>query len=149
MEHKASEPSAEARETPAAPVVGVETEQRISWLTPLVGAVAAACVYFAGKRGWALGLFLGSLLAWLNFRWLRRAMDALVAGSAAQADVARPRVPLLTYFAAGFRYGLLAVGVYVIFIYLHVPLVSLILGLCALGAAAVAASVWEILHPVD
>lgn len=149
MERKPSEPAAEARETPAARIVGLETERRISRLTPLMGAVAGVSVYFAGKRGWALGLFLGSLLAWLNFRWLRRGMDALVTGSAAQAGLAQPRLPLLTYFAAAFRYGLLAVGVYVIFIYLHVPLVSLILGLCALGAAAVAASVWEILHPAD
>jgi hypothetical protein len=48
-----------------------------------------------------------------------------------------------------FRYGLIALAVYVIFIYLRVPLVSMVVGLCALGAAAIAASVYEILHPAD
>jgi hypothetical protein len=58
-------------------------------------------------------------------------------------------VPVTTYLTALVRYGLLALTVYVIFVYLHVPLGSMILGLCALAAAAIAASVWEILRPVD
>ena len=146
MDQNATEPS--GSQAPPVRVVGLQTERRIAWMTPLIGAIAAFAVYLAHFASWALGLFLGSLLAWLNFRWLRRGMDALVAGSVAQQGLPTPRVPLLTYFAVAFRYGLLAIAVYVIFIYLHVPLVSLILGLCALGAAAVAASVWEILHPV-
>ena len=149
MERNPSDPPAVPGAEASAPVVGLGTERRIAWMTPLIGAAAALLVYFAHRHDWALGLFLGSLLAWLNFRWLRRGMDSLVAGSAAQQGLPKPRVPLLTYFAAAFRYGLLAIGVYVIFIYLHVPLVSLILGLCALGAAAVAASVWEILGTAD
>jgi len=48
-----------------------------------------------------------------------------------------------------FRYGLLALAVYVIFNYLHVPIGSMVVGLCALAAATIAASVWEILHPVE
>jgi len=58
-------------------------------------------------------------------------------------------VPFLTYFAMVFRYGLIAFAVYVIFIYLRVPLVSMVVGLCALGAAAIAASVYEIWHPSE
>ena len=61
----------------------------------------------------------------------------------------RPQVPLATYFTAIFRYGLLALAVYVIFEYLHVPLGSMVAGLCALAAATIAASVWEILRPLD
>jgi len=48
-----------------------------------------------------------------------------------------------------FRYGLIALAVYVIFIYLRVPLVSMVVGLCALGAATIAASVYEIWHPLE
>jgi len=44
---------------------------------------------------------------------------------------------------------LLGLTVYVIFVFLQVPLGSMILGFCALAAAAIAASVWEILRPVD
>jgi len=48
-----------------------------------------------------------------------------------------------------FRYVLIALAVYVIFKYLHVPVLSMIFGLCSLGAAATAVSVHEILQPAD
>jgi hypothetical protein len=76
-------------------------------------------------------------------------LDALVVASTAQAGKEKPAVPLLSYFGMVFRYGLIALAVYVIFIYLRVPLVSMIVGLCALGAATVAASVYEILYPAE
>jgi hypothetical protein len=123
------------------------TERRISRLTLLVGFVAALLVALLRDRLWGAGLAIGAALAWLNFRWLRRGLDALVLASTAQAGKEKPVVPLLTYFAMFFRYGLIALAVYVIFIYLRVPLVSMVVGLCALGAAAIAASVYEILHP--
>jgi len=98
----------------------------------------------AQSRVWAAGLLIGAVLAWLNFRWLRRGLDALVAASAAQAGAEKPRVPLGAYFAAVFRYGLIALVVYVIFKVLKVPLASMIVGMCALAAAAIAASVYEL-----
>ena len=64
--------------------------------------------------------------------------------STAQTGAPKPQVPLGTYFLALFRYALIALIVYVIFKVLNVPLVSMMLGLCALGAAAIAASVYEI-----
>ena len=126
-------------------LAGVETERRIAWLTLVFGVVASAAA-FAGSRLWAAGLLIGAVLAWLNFRWLRRGLDVLVAASAAQAGVAKPRVPLGTYFAAVFRYGLIALLVYVIFKILKVPLASMVVGMCALAAAAIAASVYELWH---
>jgi hypothetical protein len=135
------------QETVVSVVPGADTERRIAWLTPLLGLAAAAIVLAIGNRDWAEGLLIGTALAWLNFRWLRRGLDVLVAASAAQHGREKPRVPLLTYFTAIFRYGLLAFAVYVIFIYLHLPLASMVVGLCALGTATIAASVWEILVP--
>jgi hypothetical protein len=125
------------------------TESRISWLTLLIGFVAALLVALLRDRFWGAGLAIGTALAWLNFRWLRRGLDALVVASTAQAGKEEPAVPLLSYFAMLFRYGLIALAVYVIFIYLRVPLASMVVGLCALGAATIAASVYEILHPAD
>ena len=125
------------------------TERRISWLTLLIGVVAGLSVALLRDRLWGAGLGIGAALAWLNFRWLRRGLDALVVASTAQAGKEKPVVPLLSYFGVVFRYGLIALAVYVIFEYLRVPLVSMVVGLCALGAATVAASVYEILHPVD
>ena len=95
---------------------------------------------------WAGGLLIGAVLAWTNFRWLRRGLDALVAASTAQAGVEKPRVPLGTYFGAVFRYGLIALIVYVIFKFLQVPLASMVVGMCALAAAAMAASVYEVVR---
>ena len=125
------------------------TEQRIAWLTLSIGFLAALLVAVLRDRPWGAGLAIGATLAWLNFRWLRRGLDALVVASTAQAGKEKPVLPLLTYFAVLFRYGLIALAVYVIFEYLRVPLVSMVVGLCALGAATIAASVYEILHPAD
>jgi len=52
-----------------------------------------------------------------------------------------------TYFRAVFRYVLIALAVYVILSIWHVPVLSMIFGLCSLGAATMAVSVHEILHP--
>jgi hypothetical protein len=125
------------------------TERRISRLTLLIGLTAALLVVLFRDRLWGAGLAIGTFLAWLNFRWLSKGLDALVVASTAQAGEEKPVVPILTYFAMLFRYGLIALAVYVIFIYLRVPLVSMVVGLCALGAATIAASVYEILHPSD
>ena len=125
------------------------TERRISWLTLLIGLVTALLVALLHDRLWGAGLAIGAALAWLNFRWLRQGLEALVVASTAQAGKEKPEVPLLSYFAMLFRYGLIALAVYVIFEYLRVPLVSMVVGLCALGAATIAASVYEILHPAD
>jgi small-conductance mechanosensitive channel len=122
------------------------TERRIAWLTLAFGAAACVAAALGGSRMWAGGLLIGAILAWLNFRWLRRGMDALVAASAAQAGAKKPRVPLGAYFAAVFRYGLIALVVYVIFKVLQVPLASMVVGMCALAAAAIAASVYELWH---
>jgi hypothetical protein len=101
----------------------------------------------SGHRAWAIGLAVGAILGWLNFRWLGRGLDALVAASKAQQGHEKPVVPWWNYLFALFRYALLGLTVYVIFIYRHIPLASMIVGLCALAAAAIVASVWEILAP--
>jgi ATP synthase I chain len=131
----------------AGAAIGAATERRIAWLTLVIGAVAAVAGLAARGWLWGLGLAIGTLLAWLNFRWLARGLDALVAASTAQTGAPKPRVPISTYFLAVFRYTLIALAVCVIFKFLYVPLVSMILGLCALGAAAIAASVYELVRP--
>ena len=128
---------------------GTETERRISWLTPLFGVAGAAAAILLRDRAWGAGLAIGAVLAWVNFRWLRRGLDNLMQASTAQSESKNPQVPLGSYFLALLRYALIGLTVYVIFEYLHVPLASMVVGLCALGAAAIAASVYEIWHPVE
>jgi hypothetical protein len=141
MQAKVAEPGVAAS--------GAQTERRISWLTLLFGFASAAIAAALRHNLWAAGLAIGTVLGWLNFRWLRRALDALVVVSTAQAGREKPKVPITTYLVALFRYGLLGLAVYVIFVFLHVPLGSMILGFCALAAAAMVASVWEIFRPAD
>lgn len=128
---------------------GRATERRIAWLTLALGFTSGAIVALIGQARWGTGMAVGTALAWLNFRWLRRGVNTFVLASKAQSGSAKPRVPIGTYFLMLFRYGLLAFAVYVIFEYLNVPLLSMVVGLCALAVAAIAASVYEILHPVD
>jgi small-conductance mechanosensitive channel len=122
------------------------SESRISQLTLVIGLLAAIAVAYFRSPRFGAGIFIGSLLAWLNFRWLKQGIDALTAAVAARQ---KAKVPIGTYFKAVFRYGLIALAAYVIFKYLNVPVLSMILGLCALGAATMVVSVYEILRPQD
>ncbi len=136
-------------EQSTAPSVGERTVRRIAYLIPSFGISAGLLAGLLHHWDWGAGLVLGSGLAWLNFRWLRRGLDGLVTASIAQSGAEKPRVPLITYALMILRYGLIALTVYVIFEALKVPLLSMVLGLCALGAATIAASVYEILRPVE
>lgn len=125
-------------------IAGSRTEARIGRLTILFGAVAAAAAAGLGHRLWASGLVVGTILGWLNFRWLGRGADALVLAATAQHGTEKPLVPWWNYLLPLFRYALIGLTVYVIFRYRNIPLASMIVGLCALAAAAIAAGVWEI-----
>jgi hypothetical protein len=133
--------------TDSVAIAGSRTEIRISWLTIGLGAIAVAVAALSGHRAWASGLAIGTVLGWLNFRWLGRGLDALVLASTAQRGREKPLVPWWTYVLALFRYALIGLTVYVIFVYRNIPLASMIVGLCTLAAAAIVASVWEILSP--
>lgn len=124
-----------------------QTERRLAWLILATGVLAALVAASLHNPLWAAGLMIGATLAWFNFRWLRRGMDALAQASQAQAGLSQPRVPLGAYFRVLFRYALIALFIYVIFKFLKVPLASMVVGLCALGPAAMAASVYEIARP--
>jgi hypothetical protein len=125
-----------------------QTERRIAWLTLVFGALAAVIAAVVHRPLWAGGLMVGAVLGWFNFRWLRQGMNGLVMASQAQAGVSRPRVPIGAYFRVLFRYALIALTVYVIFEVLKFPLASMVVGLCALGPAAIVASVYEVARPV-
>jgi hypothetical protein len=132
----------------AVSVLGERTVRRVAFLTPIFGITASLIASFLHRWDWAEGLILGSGLGWLNFRWLERGVEAFTAAAAAQTGAEKPRGRSATYLAAAFRYALIGLSVYVIFRYLHVPLVSIVLGLCALAAAILVASVWEVLQSV-
>jgi ATP synthase I chain len=126
-----------------------QSEARISHFTLALGIAAGIPVAILFSWRWGLGILVGAALAWLNFRWLRQGLDALTSAATAQAGQKKVHVPIATYFKAAFRYGLIALIVYVIFKYLNVPVLSMVLGLCALGAATIVISVHSIFRPAD
>ena len=75
-------------------------------------------------RGWRVGagFALGSALSWINFRWLKHAVDALGGKRAQRAP--RPRLAVL----AGFRYLLLGGVAYVILSYSSISLGATLAG---------------------
>lgn len=121
------------------------TERRIARFTLVLGVAASVMAsYFFSLRAGA-GLLIGAVLAWGNFRWLERAMDSITRASTAQANSPEARVPISSYFGLFARYALIAVVVYVIFSAFRIPILSMVVGLCALGAAAMLATLIEVL----
>jgi hypothetical protein len=118
--------------------------RRIAWLTLLLGVLAALMVSFVNSPRTGLGIVVGTSLAWLNFRWLDQSLGALVTVATAQAGSPQSRVPARIYWKFAGRYVLMGLAIYVTVHYFAVPLLSVILGLLALGAAAIVASLYEL-----
>jgi hypothetical protein len=118
--------------------------RRIAWLTLLLGLLAALVVAFAKSPRAGLGIAVGTSLAWLNYRWLDQTLGALVTVATAQAGSPQSRVPARIYWKFAGRYVLMGLAIYVTVHYFAVPVLSLILGLLALGAAAIVASLYEV-----
>lgn len=137
-----------ATEPAISPPVGERTVRRIAYLIPAFGFAGGFLAVLFQRLDWAEGLIAGSALAWLNFRWLKGGVKAFTSMSAGQVDTGKSRGHAAAFLAAVFRYFLIGAAVYVIFNFLHVPLVSIALGLCSFVAATIVASVWEILQSV-
>lgn len=133
--------------TAAGPEFYARARRRIGWLTLSLGLAAAAAVAFLVSPWAALGVAAGTLLAWLNYRWLDQGTGALASAAKAQQEGVRRRVPLTTTFALVARYLLIGLCVYVIVTRLPVPLLSVLTGLLALGAAAMAEGLYEVFFP--
>lgn len=118
--------------------------RRIQWLTIAWGFTAAIVVMLAVSARAGAGVAIGTVLAWLNYRWLDRGVGVLVAAAVAQEGMPKPRVPMGVYVRFAFRYVLIAALVYVTVSVLHVPLLAVVAGLLALGAGAVAESLYEL-----
>jgi len=127
------------------PIIGTRVLRNIGNLTLVIGASAGILSLVFHRVDWAKGVVLGSALAWSNFRWIKRGVGVMLSGPT-EGGTKRGGAVVLPLV---FRYMLLGAAIYAIFNYIHVPLLSIAAGLCALGAATMAASVWEILYPAE
>lgn len=119
---------------------------RMGWLTLAIGLAAAIVVALCGRAGMGAGVAIGTLLGWLNYRWLKLGVDALVASATEGEGASRPRVPAGTYLKFAGRYLLIGLGVYASVSMLRIPLLGMIYGLLALGAAAFVEGIYEIIR---
>lgn len=114
-------------------------ERAVARITKVMFAFAAAGVIAALLwRGlaWGGGFALGSLVSWLNFRWLKQLVYTL--GS----DRARPRRAV----KLGFRYLLLGGGAYVILKYSSVSQPAALGGLFVSVAAVIVEILFELVY---
>ena len=129
----------------ASEAFGSATLRRIEWLTLALGAAGSVA---AGWRwGWrgAVGLAIGAILSWLNFRWLKGSVLAFGrAATAAGENEQTARVPKSAYAKFFGRFALLLVAVYVILTRSVFPAVALLAGLFASAAAVVLGILWEL-----
>ncbi len=91
------------------------------------------------------GVALGTLLAWLNYRWMDQGLSSFVRGSLAQEGLPKPQVPLSTYAKFGGRYALIGIALYAIVSLLAIPALWLIVGLLALGLAVTVEGLYEVI----
>jgi hypothetical protein len=120
-------------------------EQRVAWMTLALGAAAAAVTALALSPLAGMGVGLGTLLAWVNLRWLGQAADGLTRLAKAQPGTQRPRISQWTWVKFFARYALLVLALYVTVSRSHVPPVSVLGGLLMLGAAAMVVGLYEVL----
>jgi hypothetical protein len=121
-------------------------EQRIEWLTLALGLAASVLALAVWGARSGAGVLLGAALAWLNFRWLKQGVNALVKISTAQAGAERPRVPPSVYVKFFGRYALLLAVVYVILSRSWLPVAAVVGGLFAVIAAVMIELVWELIR---
>jgi len=121
-------------------------ERRLEYF--LVGAGAAMSL--GAAVGWGLragiGAAAGTLVCWLNFRWLRQGAAALVRLGLAQAGVEQVHVPKTVHAKFLGRAMLLLVAAYAMLVWLHLPAIAVLCGLVAVVPAILLEVGYELAH---
>ena len=130
---------------PHTPAYFHRAQRRIAVLTLALGAAAATIVAVVVTWRWGIGILLGAALAWVNFQWLEQGLEAISRLAVAQSCAPKPRISLWVWIKVFSRYGLIAILLYTAWGFLHIPVVSMLAGLCALGAAVMAEGLYEII----
>ncbi len=127
----------------------VRAERRIGWLTLGLGMGGALVIALVISRPAGVGVAVGAVLAWVNYRWLKQAAHAMSRVAAAQVDAKKSGVSMWVYVKFFARYALIALVLYVMVARFVVPIGSLLGGLLALGAAAMLESILELFGRFD
>jgi hypothetical protein len=105
-----------------------------------VALAAAGCLVCLVLRGWkwAVAFLLGAAASYLNFRWLKRVVDALGGALSARPS---PKFAILI----GLRYLLLGGGAYAIVNFTSLSLPAALIGLFVPVAAVIVEIVFELI----
>jgi ATP synthase I chain len=106
-----------------------------------VALAAAGCLVCLVLRGWrwAVAYLLGAAASYLNFRWLKRVVDALGGALSARPS---PKFAILI----GLRYLLLAAGAYAIVNFTSLSLPAALIGLFVPVAAVILEIIFELIY---
>lgn len=123
-------------------------EWRIELFSVGVGMLATAVIACVASFAAALSFLIGAAMSWLNFRWLKQGVNALVGLAVAQEGTQKAHVPAGVYVKFAGRYLLLLLVAYVILFRLRWPATYLIAGLFVVVAAVLLELVLELLGVV-
>ena len=123
--------------------------RRIAWLILVLGFAAAIFVFVAKSSRFGVGIAIGTVLSWLNFRWLDQSLGVVATVTTAKAGTSQARTPASFYWKIGGRYVLIAAVIYVTVHYFAVPLLSELVGLLSLGAGAIVGSLYEVFRGLN
>ena len=123
--------------------------RRLQWLTLILGLCGAVAAAILRSAAMGFGVAIGTVLAWLNYRWLDQGLGALVTAATAQEGSERPRVPWFVYGKFAGRYVLIGLAVYVSVHFFPVPLIGVVIGLLALGAGAMVEVLYEVFSGIE
>lgn len=122
----------------------LSAERRIEYITIGAGAAAALVAGFLWGAKAGASLAAGAALSWLNYRWMKQGVGALIPLATAQAGAEKVKIPRSVYFKFLGRYALLLVAAYVILSRLRLPAAFLIAGLFAVVAAVLLELIFEL-----
>jgi hypothetical protein len=119
-------------------------ERRIEWLTLALGATGSSA--FGLRWGWraGVGFALGSVLSWLNFRWLQQGVSALLRAAATPSHSGPEPVSRWIYARFFARMALLVGAAYVILKGAWFPGRAVLAGLFSLIAAVIVEVTFEV-----
>lgn len=121
-------------------------ERRIEWLIVALGAAITIGAEIGWGRGAAASAAVGTILCWLNFRWLRQGAAGLMRLGMAQAGAEKVHVPRSVHAKFLGRLVLLLVAAYVILAWLRLPVIAFLCGAVAVIPAIVVELFYELAH---
>lgn len=113
-------------------------ERRIEYLTIGIGAAAAVAALAVWGIRAGVGVAIGALLSWLNFRWMKQGISTLARLSTAQSEPEKTHIPTSAYAKFLGRYVLLIIVACVILRGFRSMALALLAGLFAAVVAVLA-----------